>query len=60
VMRRFSSKSDPVVEVEVEMVMDKAPEVDIKPIKAEDGGVHQFGGGSRDVSNGWPGICACA
>jgi hypothetical protein len=32
-MRRFSSKSDPVVEVEVEMTMDKAPEVDIKPKK---------------------------
>ena len=22
--------------------------------------VHRFGGGSRDVCNGWPGACACA
>jgi hypothetical protein len=42
------------------MAMEKAPEVDIKPIKAEDGGVHHFGGGSRDVRIGWPGACACA
>jgi hypothetical protein len=40
-----------MVEVEVEMAMDKAPEVDIKPIKAEDGGVHHFG----DIHNDWPG-----
>jgi hypothetical protein len=22
--------------------------------------VHHFGGGPRDVRNGWPGVCACA